>query len=135
MFHALEVGSVVYVHDWKNVDLAGVPLTKNGDVSYGQLILETQYDRILYIEIENPEDFENFGPILVRKATYQSKLYITNKKKTFFLLTQIQDRDDSTPTLLKETKFYSKSNSISIQFNPSKLRTDLSLRFKVGKVF
>ena len=74
---AVEVGSLVYVHDWKTVDLAGVPLTKNGDVSFGQLILETQSDRILYIEIDNPEDLENFGSILVTKF---SKRFIT---KTF----------------------------------------------------
>ena len=42
-FVFIEAGSVVYVHDWKTVDLV--------DETFGQLLLETQSDRILYIEI------------------------------------------------------------------------------------
>lgn len=53
------------MHDWKTVDLAGVPLTKSGNAAIGKLLLETQADRILYIEIENPEALNDFGAIFV----------------------------------------------------------------------
>ena len=63
LFFKLDAGSVTYVHDWKTIDLAGLPLTKNGNAVIGKLLLETQADRILYIEIENPQDLDDFGPI------------------------------------------------------------------------
>ena len=56
---------MTYVHDWKTIDLAGLPLIKNGNTAIGKLLLETQADRILYIEIENPQDLDDFGPIFV----------------------------------------------------------------------
>lgn len=65
--------------------MAGVPLTKNGDLSFGQLILETQFDRILYIEIENPEDMQDFGSITVRKLYFENKSTTTPNILKHFL--------------------------------------------------
>jgi len=64
---------VTYVHDWKTIDLAGLPLIKNGNTAIGKLLLETQADRILYIEIENPQDLDDFGIIFVSFSALKSQ--------------------------------------------------------------
>jgi len=69
---------VTYVHDWKTIDLAGLPLIKNGNTAIGKLLLETQADRILYIQIENPQNLDDFGTIFVSYSAKKISTIIFN---------------------------------------------------------